>query len=758
MTPILELFGLTALLGGVATVCGRMVAIALHAPLVRRSGTESLLVSAFLGTGFLMLTYGWGSYLGLAAGDCLVVVVLSGSGLAALLACRRCLGEAFRFPRPRWYIGVVAIAMGVRAATYWLPVGLGSCYNPYCDSAQYVAIAEWLQVHGFGTPPSPDPHQPVHPYIHRVQELNHRMGPMFLLALVRAVLRFRTAAELFPVVMAWGTALNVAGIFVLARWGLGVPRFAAVVGTAAVAVALNSLNYSAAEGFLCQVYGTAALAFGLAQLARLHAAANWRPGNAALFGLSFATLLSMYSELAPILALAASAAGGWALWRAPRCRLGHFARFAGVVLLAILLFGNIESVRAVRSVCMLISAPAGYPIPWTNNQFARFALGFYPYYLFGTTDPVPGHYLIGAAVAGTAFLLGLLRAFRDRQALPLGVACCVFTGMVIVHLGMRDPWTGAVGHSWRLFKLGKWVFTLVAALEVAGLWLLLRRCPWPRLAGILVAAALVWAAVPMQLDEARHIAAMVGLRVGGDAGFRGLGQLVRRMDARAPRRLYYVSEPSDSWPRCLAAYLLNPRPFANGWKGSKGFGEEWLVHDLPEAFEPGTLFFQYGAPPFSPPMERLPFNYSIVDRTRPLLFRVENPNGLEGRLGAAFTWVGKDPLVLFVFSPWDGPAVLSFLASAGPCLPETSRRSLRLTDERGTAHDATVEAASGTTVAFPVTLTRGINRLELRCLDQPTTVHPTDPRVLLVRVEFGCVHEAEAVPVAGLSPTSPRAE
>ena len=51
---------------------------------------------------------------------------------------------------------------------------------------------------------------------------------------------------------------------------------AAAVGTAAVAVAFNSLNFSSADGFLCQVYGTAALAFGLAFLPRLLAPANWR--------------------------------------------------------------------------------------------------------------------------------------------------------------------------------------------------------------------------------------------------------------------------------------------------------------------------------------------------------------------------------------------------------------------------------------------------------------------------------------------------
>lgn len=758
MSTFLELFGLTALLGAGAILTGRLLAVALNARLLRRPGPESFLVSAFLGTGFLMLAYGWGSYLGLAARNCLIVVVLWLSGLAAFLASRRRLGEVIRFPRPGLYTALIILAMSARVATYLLPMALGSCYFPYCDSGSYFAIAEWLQDHGFREFPAYDPHQPVHTLIQLLQVLHHRMGPMFLLALVRAALRFRIAGELFPVVMAWGAALNVAGVFVLARWALRVPRFDAAVGTLAVAVALNSLNFSSADGFLCQVYGTAALAFGLALLSRLLAPANWQAGNAAVFGLSVAALVSIYSELSPVLLLAASAACGWVLWRVRRRRLGQAARFAGLVLLAVLLFGNIEYVRAAQSLPRMMSFPGGYHMPWTNSQYAKFALGFYPHHLFAMTDPVPRLYLVGAVLAGTAFLLGLVRAFRNRHALPVAVAFLVFAGLVVFHrLGVRDPWTGAIGHTWKLFKLSKWVFSLVAALEIAGLALVLRRFPWPRVAGWLAAAALVYTAVPMQLDEAHHIASVVRSFVGPDAQLHSLGRLIRRIDAQAPRRLYYVSEPSGPWPRCLAAYLLSPRPFANGWKGSAWMDAEWLRRDLPDAFEPGTLFFQHGAPPFSHPLESLPFGYAIIDGTRPLIFRVANPNGVEGTPGAAFTWLGTAPAAFFVFSPRDCRAVLSFSVSAGPCLPETTRRSLRVTDESGTSRDATVDARNGTIVDVPVSLIRGINRVEVRCLDQPTAVYPTDPRVLLVRVEGGRLEQADAVAAASL-PTSPGAK
>jgi hypothetical protein len=406
----------------------------------------------------------------------------------------------------------------------------------------------------------------------------------------------------------------------------------------------------------------------------------------------------------------------------------------------------------------MMSFHGGYHMPWTNSQYAKFALGFYPYHLFAMADPVPRYYLVGPVLAGVAFLLGLQRALRNGRALPLTVAFLVFGGLVVFHrLGVRDPWTGEMGHTWKLFKLGKWVFSLVAALQIAGLFLVLRRFPRPRTAALLVCAALVCTSLPMQLNEARHIGAGVSSLVGRDARLRSLGRLVRRIDQRAAPRLYYVSEPSGPWPRCLAAYLLSPRPFVSGWKGSAWLGHWWLANDLPEAFEPGTLFFQHGAPPFSEPVERLPFNYSIIDGTRPLIFRVESPHGMEGPAGAAATWVGTSPVVIFIFSPRDCHAVVSFATNAGPYLQERTPRSLRVTDGNGTAHDATIEPVEGTTAKFLVSLSRGINRLELQSFEQPTAVQPADPRGMLVRIERGRVDVAEAVS-PGSALTSPGAE
>jgi hypothetical protein len=61
MSPFVESVGLTALLGAAATLTGRLLALALGVRFLRRPGAETLVASAWLGTAFLTLAYGWGS-------------------------------------------------------------------------------------------------------------------------------------------------------------------------------------------------------------------------------------------------------------------------------------------------------------------------------------------------------------------------------------------------------------------------------------------------------------------------------------------------------------------------------------------------------------------------------------------------------------------------------------------------------------------------------------------------------------------------
>jgi hypothetical protein len=739
MATFIEAVVLTALLGLACLFAGRLLAAVFAVRLLRRTGPESLLASAFLGTGFLMLAYGWGSYAGCPARVCLLLVALLLMGLVVLLAVRRRLGDVIRRPRRGAAGWLVLLALAAQAVVSLLPLAVGGCRFVDGDNALYYGPAEWLQQRGFGTTAPPDdPAQPIVWDVRTLHLMNHRMGPMFLLALVRAAVPGRMAVELYPAVMAWGAALNVAGVFLLARWGLRVPRFPAAAAVVAVAVACNSLTFSAAVGFFCQVYGTGLLAFGLALLSRLPAATRWRPGHAALLGAALAAQVSAYSEVGPVLALAALGTGGYALWRARRRRavgaasraapngsarlagptqqrsgsgsVGRLTRFAGLTAAAFALLANWEAVRAARGVLFMLGFNGvGCHIPWTAAHYVRFALGFYgsPGFLDLGMTALPRKDWVACALAGVVCLLGVGWAVRRRRGLPLALAGLALAGLA-THFALlaHDPWTGETGHTWNLFKLCQWSFTLVAPLQVAGLMVMVRRMKWPRPAILTACAALAYFGLPTQWKQTRWVVHVVQAVSGPDARLADLRRLCRSVDDQAPRRIYVVSAPVTGWERWLPAFLLCPRPFANGWKGSRLFEEPGAAADRPDAFEPGTLFLQYGAPPFSEPIERLPFNYSIIDGTRPIIFRVDGAGGASEAVE-----VGAQPVAIFILSPRAGAAVLSFTAEAGP------GRSLRLTDEAGTSLERTADAAPAARIVFPVTLTAGVNRLELRCVD-----------------------------------------
>jgi hypothetical protein len=738
-----EVLGLTALLGIAATLAGRLLVAVFQMRLLRRPGPESLFASSFLGTALLTLTYGWASYCGLPARGCLLVVGLLLAGLTAFLAFQRRLGEAMALPRPRLLTGLLVVALVARVTVYLLPLTLHCSCLHHCDIMIYSGTAEWLQGHGFSTTPGHDAHQPFETQIQILQDVGHRMGPMFLLALVRAAIPGRIAIELFPVVLGWGAALNVAGVFLLARWGLRVPRFHACLGTAAVAVAMNSLSYSSDCAFLCQVYGTGMLAFGLALLSRLRAPLNWCPAHALLLGMTIAALVSTYSEMSPVMVLAALVVGGEAFWRARRGR-GRPLRFAGLTLLALLVLGNVEYVRAARALPFMMKLTAGGHIDWSATDYVKFALGFSSHGMFVGTPDVSRRSLIAFALAAVAFLLGLARTLRYAHARPLTVAVLVFTLLAAYYrFHAHDPWTGELGHTWSLFKISKWVFTLVAALQVAGLSLVLRRMRWPRTVALLVCVAVACTSVPAAFKNARALVTIVRGVSGPDVKLSDLRRLGQHLDAWAPQRFYLVSEPSGPWPRCFAAFLLYPRPFANGWKGSVWLNAPWLQEDLPEAFEPGTLYFQHGVPPFAEPVERLPFGYSIVDGTRPLLFRIDNPNGVLREPTGSVTWLGTKPIRLFVFSPRACHALLSLSAAADLVSPLTARCLLRVTEGSGQVHAITLEPGQETTVGFPVSLTPGVNQLELQYAVELSPDLATASPASVLRLAKGRVEFAE---------------
>jgi hypothetical protein len=736
MRTFLETGALTLLVVAVTILIGRVLTAALQIKLLKRTSPESLSWSMFLGTGFLAVAYGWGSYLGWPARWCLLLVGVVLSVLIGWTALRGRLKQILTLPRRWWLIGLVGLCLTPPLMSYFLSLLIGQTFLPYCDAAAYIGTAEWLQYHGFGTPAVQDPQHPVSAVIHSFQGLSHRMGPLHLLALLRAALPMYITPQLFPVAIGLGLLLNMAGVYVLGRWTLRLARFPAACGTMLIGTAYSSLCLSANYGFLCQIYGTASLAFTLALLSRLMSRVNWRGSSAVLAGLTLSTLVAMYSELSPVVAFASLCCIGFSAWRA-----GHrgyhwpLLRFVGLTLLASLLIGNYEWMRAVIGVTRMSQVKGvGWHIPWTDQQYALFATGFSPFGMFSFRAVGGVSHAVVTVVAIAALALGLFYLVRRRRTLPIAAAGLVILGLAYYfRFHVLDPWTDEVGQTWNLLKLAKWSFPLVAVLQIGGLTLVLKRLPARRVMMITLTVLALVVAAPTHWAQSCGIVGRVQNLTGSRSGLRDLAKLCHRLDELRPSNLYIATGQPGPWPRAAAGYLLYPRPIVSGWHGAKFFENRWLRDEKRQAIDTETLFVQPGEPPFEKPIEVLPYNYCIIDGSQPHILELDNVNRVEKWDGDGATWIGDKPCRLNVYSPRNQIVELSFETRPGSSRPETEHRTLRIKTADGSTRQWSFVASHNQTVKLPlIRVPAGVSHLELTCLDQPTVPKDKDGRVLLI--------------------------
>ena len=140
-------------------------------------------------------------------------------------------------------------------------------------------------------------------YAHHEAAHGFRMGATWLLALLQS-LTGRDALVVSQPLMGLGLLLNLAGIYLLARWAArlgwrpaaGVVLFAAALG--------SPLQTTVSMGFQGQIFGTAYFVFVLALLSRCLAPSYWTAGIAGVLSLATAAFLSCYHDMAPLLLVA----------------------------------------------------------------------------------------------------------------------------------------------------------------------------------------------------------------------------------------------------------------------------------------------------------------------------------------------------------------------------------------------------------------------------------------------------------------------
>jgi hypothetical protein len=722
MELALQLLGVVATLALGTTLTGRLLCAVWGVTWLRRLTPENFAAAALLGTGTWILLFSACTYLGLTAPWAACVLACFLALLLTLLAVRR-RWDWLRPPPPSWATLGLGAACGLAVFVAFLPLLVGNCVSLMHDAFTYICISEWLQAHGFGTPCAQDPTQTAFIQVWFYQTSWWRIGAIFFLALTQALFPVLRAGELYQAVIAWGVVLNVCGVYLLGRWCLRLSRPFATTAAVVLAGTANPLYSGALNGYLPQTYGLAFLALILVLLARLRAGVCWGAGTASLLGLASAALISVYNEMAPLLAVLALAYLVHGLWQTRhRPTRQRFWRFSGIALCSFLLLSNYECYRTVRALPLRLQCTDGRPVPWPTAEFWAFAQGVKPEYV--RMDAVGITPLCILTTIG--FLVGLKQLAGRRQALWMALVLGVLGVLAAYyHFLVRDPWGAPAGHSWNQFKLSQWAFPLVLVVQYAG-WQSLLRPGWLRrlalpllcLSGFPYAACAHYEKAVIDTTAVQRLTDSV-------RPFKAWRSLRRRVEALHPKNIYYVP-PGELWPGTFLSYVLYPRHFVNDFNCPGHMDAGAMTGPGPTG---ETLCLRWGELPFEEPRERLPGGLCVLGADRPVIIGFENPNmaAVRSPEGMYHSWIGSARAKLSIWSPRVGLARLTFPTFPGPSKPESPCRVLRVSQADGTTEDFKLEGA--TTAAIPVLLPAGVSHLEMCCPDTPSKTYYWAPDV-----------------------------
>ena len=599
MNGFLVAIQITFLLTVAITATGWTIGELANIRCLRGRRVEAKLGQAFLGTAIWILAFGLCSHLGASVRSCRIPLA------AAMFAAFGC---ALWLRSPHWHrlrspsgptrVCIFAAALAL-SLTYWPLVHCSAAW-PFNDTLVYCMISQRLQDRGFGEATTIDPDLPATRFINEFQVKHWRMGSTFLLALVQGFTSLDPLMA-FPVVMGWGMLLNLAGIFLLARWGLHLNRWTSSGAVLCAATALNPLYTSIHQGFQPQMYGTAFLLVAIALLCRASRRMFWSRGHAFFLASVGSAFVSSYSEMAPILAFAAIVYCARMICR--RDDRDSWLRFAAWTVFMLIVLGHVEWLRAVRALNAALGVTVGYPISWNDVEYIGFAVGQLH---FQHRDSQVSGRLIFIAVACLLVVLGMSRNMRDRRTFLPAVALLVFVGMALwFRFGAIDPRTGDIGHRWSLFKVVKWSFPLLLVIQFAGLALLLRRWrlhPAACLLPGILALAMSYTYHREYNQWAGHATRNLSTSGMPLAEWKALGEELHR---RGVTTIYLEHPGKLRQPHILLPMVLHSHRFVNGWKGCE---LEELRECGPTNLPPGTAILRIGHGEGEP----LPGNVSLM--------------------------------------------------------------------------------------------------------------------------------------------------
>ena len=251
----------------------------------------------------------------------------------------------------------------------------------------------------------------------------------------------------------------------------------------------------------------------------------------------------------------------------------------------------------------------GWHIDWTPLEYWAFAMGARPYPTPLGSWPLVA-LLPGIAMGTALFLAGIGIAVRRRRAWPVIGALLVLGGLTAYfHWLGRDPWTGAVGHTWDQFKLCKWSFSLVAAVQGAGLHFLLGRLPRLRVRFAAACLPVIVGILVLHGFEARAFSHESHMFMGSKTPLASLRELRRQVRDLNPSSLYFISNPvSDPHYTALVLSVLYSHPFLNGWSNKRDpfYHSAYVADRNPWPPPDDMLGVMEGEPPFDAPLAACP--------------------------------------------------------------------------------------------------------------------------------------------------------
>jgi hypothetical protein len=600
LTPPVALGLLALTLVAVALGTGTVLARALGLRRWARRTPEAAAVAGVLGAmawtiGFVVLS----GRARLPARAALLVLLGTLVLLCGVAWARRRPGRARpRQGRAAWL--ALGAACLLATALALLPVWVAEGFPAGNDTYTYCALAEWLQVRGFGEPAPRRLDSPVDALVAEQQDRGFPLGGTAPLALVRAAGGSSTSLAPYPAVSALGLVLSVGALWAASRLVARAPTPVAAAVSLAFAVAPHVGYWAHHNGFLSQTLAVPALLAGLVALAAGRGLGE-RSGLV-LWAMAVAYMCLAYLPFVPLLLAATASHAAFDVAAGPRPWPSTARRLALAGLVAALLVGfDVPSV--VRGLALLLGIQgAGTHVPAPPLALGALALGLGPDEAVAVPRAVPaGAAPLAIAAAGLA-ALGLVGG-RDRRRLGLLAVLAVMALLVAWNAFVaRDPWTTARGQTWSLFKAAQWAFPLLLLVQAAGLARLRRRAAGVEAVFVAGAFALAPAHLPAAVERGRGLAGIVD----GERPLRSLETVARGFHGLPAGPIVLLGQPGAVSPfrGGYVALLAWPRGILGDWSASASIpldaeaarvAQEGLVARLGEA---GAVALLADAPPF----------------------------------------------------------------------------------------------------------------------------------------------------------------